>query len=149
MSQRSPLGIIHHDALQRKTDYLYRVSLKGLVRNAKNEILVVKESGRTWWDLPGGGMDHGEDFKAAIAREMKEEVNLSGEFTYRIIAADTPAYVKAHDFWQLRLIFEVIPDTLIFSPGEDGDEMAFMKAEAFKSSEFATERKIYDYALRL
>lgn len=56
----TPHGNINQSALGRKNDYLYRLSLKGLVVNDNGEVLVVKETGRTWWDLLGGGMDHGE-----------------------------------------------------------------------------------------
>lgn len=54
---------------------------------------MVKEAGRTWLDLPGGGMDHGEDVESALAREMHEEVGLTGEFTYKIIAVDNPGFL--------------------------------------------------------
>lgn len=91
-------------------------------------------------------MDHTEDIKFAIAREMREEVNLSGDFTYKIIEVDNPAYLSVHDFWQVRLIYAVNPENMSFSAGEDGDEVAFIKPETFKDSKSATERKIYDYA---
>ena len=48
-------------------------------------MLVVKEAGRNWWDLPGGGMDHGETINEAIARELKEEVDLNGDFSSAIL----------------------------------------------------------------
>ena len=38
-------------------DCLYRISLKALIYNDVGQILVVKEIDRTYWDLPGGGMD--------------------------------------------------------------------------------------------
>lgn len=146
MSEQTALGIINHKTSNRRTDYLYRISIKGLVRNEKGEVLVVKETGRDWWDLPGGGMDHSENIKLAIAREMKEEVSLEGNFTFRVIDVDDPAYLKNHDFWQVRLIFEVKPDSMSFSAGEDGDEIAFMSPETFKKSESEVERRIYRYA---
>ena len=90
---KQPYGIINQSELGRKTDYLYRVSIKGLIRNPDGQVLVVKEAGRTWWDLPGGGMDHGEDVESALAREMHEEVGLTGEFTYKIIAVDNPGFL--------------------------------------------------------
>lgn len=108
-------------------------------------MLVVKETGRTWWDLPGGGMDHGEDIKTAIAREMKEEANLEGDFDYRIIDVDEPAHLSAHNFWQLRLIYEVMPSIMTFTAGEDGDEVAFKNPDDFKDSESEVERRIYKY----
>lgn len=147
MSKQSSHGVIAHDNnSNRRTDYLYRISLKCLVRNDKDEVLVVKEAGRDYWDLPGGGMDHGEDIKSAIAREMKEEVNLEGDFTYAIIDVDEPGHLKEHGLWQIRLIFEVVPYSMTFSVGDDGDEVAFMKAENFKDSTIKTERQIYSYS---
>lgn len=146
MSEQISQGIITHKTSNRRTDYLYRISIKGLIRNEKNEILVVKETGRSWWDLPGGGMDYSENIKSAIAREMKEEVNLRGNFTYKVIDVDDPAYLKAHDFWQVRLVFAVTPDNLVFSPGEDGDEIAFINPTIFRDSESEVEQRIYRYA---
>jgi 8-oxo-dGTP diphosphatase len=148
MSIQNSLGVITHEhPSTRRTDYLYRISLKCLVRNDKGEVLVVKETGRTWWDLPGGGMDHGEDIKAAIAREMKEEVALGGDFDYKIIDVDEPAHLSAHNFWQLRLIYEVTPRSGVFTAGEDGDEVAFKNPANFKDSESEVERRIYKYSL--
>lgn len=149
-NENPALGVVsHHDASNRRTDYLYRLSLKCLILNENNEVLVVKETGRDWWDLPGGGMDHGEDLKTTIAREMHEEVHLQGDFTYKIIAVDEPAHLKEHNFWQLRLIFQVTPNNMSFSAGDDGDKIAFIKPELFKESSIRTERRIYEYSLLL
>lgn len=147
MSEHNSLGVVSHDApSSRRTDYLYRVSIKCLVRNDKGEVLVVKETGRSSWDLPGGGMDHGEDLKSAIAREMKEEVNMQGEFGYRIIDVDEPAHLREHNFWQLRLIFDVKPHDMTFSAGDDGDEIAFVAPESFADSKSSVERRVYNYS---
>lgn len=142
---QSSHGVIPHANSLRRADFLYRISLKCFVRNDAGDVLVVKETGRDWWDVPGGGMDHGEDIKSAIAREMKEEVNLEGDFTYRIVAVDDPAFLSLHNFWQLRLIFEVKPHNMVFSPGADGDGIAFMDALVFKDSAILAERLIYQY----
>jgi 8-oxo-dGTP pyrophosphatase MutT (NUDIX family) len=147
MLKQNSLGVISYDSSsKRRTDFLYRISLKCLVQNEKGEVLVVKETGRSWWDLPGGGMDHGEDIKTTIAREMKEEVNLEGDFVHEIIDVDEPAHLDMHNFWQVRLIFKVTPQNMQFSAGEDGDEVAFIHPQTFKDSDSPTERRIYDYA---
>ena len=146
MTQESSLGVIDRSSSGRRIDYLYRISMKSLVRNSRGEVLVVKEVGRDWWDLPGGGMDHGEDIRTSIAREMKEEVDLEGSFSYRILHVDEPAFLQAHDFWQVRLIFEVKPEKMIFSPGDDADEVAFKNPSQFKDSPIKAERLIYEYA---
>lgn len=140
-------GIIDHPSeSSRKTDFLFGVSLKCLVRDGQGRVLVAKETGRDWWDLPGGGMDHGEDIKTAIAREMKEEVNLEGDFTIKFLAAEDPAYLDKHNFWQLRLIFEVIPQNMIFSPGEDSHEVAFIDPSSFRQSSKNAEKRAYEYS---
>ena len=144
MHNKRSHGVINHTS-SRKTDFLYRVSMKGLIRNDKGDVLVVKENGRTWWDLPGGGMDHTESLKDAIAREMKEEVNLEADFTYRILSVDEPVFLAAHGFWQLRLVFEIVPESLMFSTGEDGDAIAFVDPKTLKDSASDVERKIYNY----
>ena len=129
MNSVSVHGVVKHPEGTRKTDYLYRLSIKSIIFNEDDKILFVKESGRDWWDLPGGGMDHGEDIKAAIAREMKEEVNLTGDFIYQIAHVDDPAELENARVLQVRLIFIVTPEVMEFSPGEDGDEIVFMSLE--------------------
>ena len=134
-------GVVEHLEGTRKTDYLYRLSIKGIIFNDVGEILFVKESGRDWWDLPGGGMDHGEDIKTAIAREMKEEVNLTGDFSYKIVHVDDPAELKNAKVLQVRLIFVIRPEVMEFSPGDDGDEVAFIPLERLKE----IDEPKYDY----
>ena len=146
MTQKKSLGVIDRSETHGRIDYLCRISLKCLIRNDIGEVLVVKETGRDWWDLPGGGMDHGEDLEAAIAREMKEEVNLKGALTHKVIYVDEPAYLEAHNFWQIRLIFELIPSSVEFSAGDDGDEILFINPEQLKGSSSEVERRIYKYS---
>ncbi len=134
-------GVVEHSQGARKTDHLFRISIKGIVFNDTGEILFVKESGRDWWDLPGGGMDHGEDIKTAIAREMKEEVNLTGDFTYRITHVDDPAELQSAKILQVRLVFIIKPDIMEFSPGDDGDEVAFISLKRLKE----IDEPKYDY----
>lgn len=147
MSKQASHGIVAHSTTARRTDYLYRVSIKCLVRNDAGEVLVVKEAGRNNWDLPGGGMDHDEDIKTAIAREMKEEVALNGDFTYKVIQVENPKYLKTYHFWQIRLIFAVIPENMQFRPSEDSDEVAFINPDQFKDSASTAEQYIYNYCM--
>ncbi len=146
MQEQKPHGLINQIALGRKNDYLYRISIKGLIKNEAGQVLVVKESGRTWWDLPGGGMDHGEDIKTAIARELKEEVKLKGDFSYKIIAVDDPAYLSNANVLQVRLVFQVFPNIMKFDEGEDADMISFIDPKLLKNSDNVVERQIYKYA---
>ncbi len=128
------------------TDSLYRFSLKCLIRNDKGEILVVKESERSFWDLPGGGMEHGETILAAIARELHEEVGYNGDFTYTVIGLDEPVQLLSRDVMQIRAILEVTPEKYDFSIGDDADAIAFVAPDYFKSSDVEQEQKVYAYA---
>ena len=123
-------AIIHSDSGRK--DSLIRVTLKAVIIDEEGKTLVVKESGRDWWDLPGGGMDHGEDIKSALAREMHEEVNLNGDFEYKIIYVHEPKLLEHINAYQVRLFFIVKPENMEFSPGEDGDELAFMSIDELR-----------------
>ena len=141
-----PHGAIDQSMHNRKNDYLYRVSMKSVITNQKGEVLVVKESGRTWWDLPGGGMDHGENIKSAIARELKEEVGLVGNFTHNIIDVEDPVHLNNANVLQVRLIFSVLPEVLPIKPGDEADEIMYIRPEELKDSDNSIERKVYEYA---
>lgn len=138
-------GVIEHDG-PRHNDYLFRVSLKAVILNDNGHVLVVKESGRDWWDIPGGGLDHGESIKQALARELREEVSLRGDFQYEVILVEDPRQIQTHHLYQMRITFIVTPENLTFAAGEDGDEVEFIDPITFKDSELITERKIYEYS---
>lgn len=147
MQHTLPNGIIRHQDSDRKTDYLYRVSLKALIRDSNGKILVVREKGTTWWDLPGGGIDHNESVQEALAREMKEEVGYSGEFSYRVITVDEKAdYIDVANAWQIRLVFEVKTNNMNFSPGDDGEEVQFIDPEILRGTKHDAEARIITYA---
>lgn len=141
-------GVINQDHIGRKADYLFRISMKAVITNSKGEVLTVKETGRTWWDLPGGGMDHDEDIKSALARELYEEVGMTSDFHYQVIAAEDPMYLINAKVWQVRLIFAVMPNDMNFTAGEDADEIAFINPKQFLDAEHSAEKMIYKYATR-
>ena len=56
----------------------YRVVVKGLVRDQSGKLLFVQERSDSW-DLPGGGLEHGEDVTEALKREFLEELEADVE----------------------------------------------------------------------
>lgn len=58
-------------------DSFYRATVKGLIV-VDGKIMLLKESpqrsGR--WELPGGGLDFGEDIHQGLRREIEEETGL-------------------------------------------------------------------------
>ena len=60
----------------------YRVTVKGLIRDETGRLLFVRERGDTW-DLPGGGLEHGEEIFEALRREFREELQVEIEILPR------------------------------------------------------------------
>lgn len=54
---------------------LYRVATKAVVV-ADSKLLVVKEE-KGWYGLPGGGVEHGQDLRESLVREVEEELGHS------------------------------------------------------------------------
>jgi ADP-ribose pyrophosphatase YjhB (NUDIX family) len=89
----------------------YRVSVKALVFDDQQRLLVFQDS-RGKWELPGGGLEHGEDLRAGLARELFEEMQVSPsqigpvEFVYSCLSDKgfyklsiaMVAELESHDF---------------------------------------------------
>lgn len=127
-------------------DSLYRISLKCFITNAEGDVLVVRERGRGSWDLPGGGIDHGEDIYSALARELNEELDYSSDFSYEIIGIDDPAKLLTRDVWQCKLIFKVTLDLSLIAVGKDAEEVIFINPDTLKDSVHPPEQSVYRYA---
>lgn len=138
-------GAIVHENTGRK-DSLVRVTLKAVMLDDKGRVLVVKEHGRDWWDIPGGGIDHGETLKEALARELFEEVSLKGDFEYEVLIAEDPHYLESLNLYQMRITFLVKPSTMVFEVGNDGDEIQFVDADIYEESDLWTERQIFMFS---
>ena len=52
----------------------YPISVKGVLIHRDRVLLLLNERGE--WDLPGGRPEAGEDHRAAVAREVREEAGL-------------------------------------------------------------------------
>lgn len=134
-------GAIVHPESGRK-DSLIRVAVKAVIQDDEGRTLVVKESGRDWWDIPGGGIEHGETLEEALARELHEEVSLKGDFEFEILLAEDPRFLEPFKMYQKRITFLVTPSSMDFTPGDDGDEIQFIDADIYENSELWTERQI-------
>lgn len=69
----------------------YRVSIKAIITNDNGGILLLNEEGEGW-ELPGGGLEQGENSREALERELIEETGYSVDWI-----DDTPAA-----FWTMQ-----------------------------------------------
>jgi ADP-ribose pyrophosphatase YjhB (NUDIX family) len=126
----------------------YRASIKAIIRNDKNEVLVCKEKGqRGAWNLPGGGMDHGETIEQALKREMYEEALITASFTALAVGAQ-PMYLSSHQAWQLWVVYELtLEKGYTYGAGVDADEVAFIDPKTLKDSSLRSERLVYKWCV--
>lgn len=65
-----------------------KVTVKALIIK-NNKVLLLQGGGRGWWELAGGKIEYGEHLKEALARELKEELNVDDVLIGEIIEART------------------------------------------------------------
>jgi 8-oxo-dGTP pyrophosphatase MutT (NUDIX family) len=68
----------YYRELRAKTgsELLMMPSVAGVVRNDKDEILLIRKQGETLWGLPAGAIEPGETPARALRREIFEETGL-------------------------------------------------------------------------
>ena len=125
-------------------DSYYRVAVKAVIRNKRGDVLLVKEQSDDW-DLPGGGMDHGETTKVAMARELGEEIDYHGELSMEYVDA-IPIFVKKLDASMILMVFSVtLLDDYVPRNGDATSEVAFKNPQEFKEGLTRMEELIYKF----
>jgi len=124
----------------------YRASVKAVIRNDKNEYLLVREW-KNDWSFVGGGIDHGETIHDALKRELYEEALIEAPFQEKFVEAQT-IWLPDSDMWALWLFYEVTIENLEYGLGADADEIKFIDPVSLKDSDFIFEKIVYDYSLR-
>ncbi|OGZ07606.1 MAG: hypothetical protein A3C93_02175 [Candidatus Lloydbacteria bacterium RIFCSPHIGHO2_02_FULL_54_17] len=103
----------------------YRVSAKALILDeTRTKFLVVQEQdGR--WELPGGGIDHGEEATETLKREIKEEMGLEV-----LHVASQPAYLMTFlnvtGYWMGNALYETTVKDLNFTPSDECVALRFV-----------------------
>ncbi len=106
-------------------DCFYRVSVKALVTDEQGRFLLQKEE-RGVWDLPGGGLDHGESPVEALKREVQEEVGLEVLNMEERPSYFVTAHGKRFDVWFSNIIYKTkLSDISKFTPSDECREMRY------------------------
>ncbi len=106
----------------------YRVSVKALIRDDENRILISRELDDRW-DLLGGGLEHGEDPIMGLRRELQEEAGLEAAEI-----AEHPCYfLTIHNSEKnmhiANVFYEVKLRSFDFVPSEECQELRFVSAD--------------------
>lgn len=126
------LALVYYRHMQqgKYPNTFYRVSIKALIKNSKGEVLVVKEH-QDKWELPGGRLDQGETIHDCLKRELKEELNITNEFTESFNKIETqymPSLPdKELDFWKMSMYFDItIQGEFVINPSDEIIDARFM-----------------------
>lgn len=110
----------------------YRVSVKGIVIDEQGRILLVRESDG-WWDMIGGGVDHGEEPLDALVREIKEETGLTISHVSPAPCCFVIALRRSGDGYAANVVYEITLEDLNFTPSDECQELRFFTKQEIKS----------------
>lgn len=111
-------------------NFVFIEAAGGLVRNAKNDLLVIKRLGV--WDLPKGKLESGETIEEAAIREVQEEcgvtdlkINGEAKLMYHTYVMKGKAFLK-RTYWYPMLA--TANDVLVAQAEEDITEVKWCPA---------------------
>lgn len=106
-------------------DCYYRISIKALILDEWGRFLLCREDvGK--WELPGWGLDFGENPREGLIREIREEMWLEV-----LTIADNPSYFFTwhENKWRANIIYETTVKNLNFTPSNECLEIGFFTTE--------------------
>lgn len=125
--------------------FLRHVTVKALIVNDKNEVLLEKRSSKVIgggkYDIPGGFLEHGEDTKEGALRELFEETGIRGKIQFLFRINDNPKRPK-EDRQNVDFIYIVKPITDELKVDHESTEAGwFSEANLPPEEEFAFDHR--------
>ncbi len=121
-------------------DSFYHVSIKGLVVK-DGKVLLLKESPELSgkWELPGGGLNFGEDIHEALRREIEEETGIKvTAISERPMYAWTWRFENARGidwYYSLVLVYQIELENFDFRASEECVDVGFFSKDELHSME--------------
>ena len=114
------------------------VSVRAIILNSANQILLVKESSLGKWSLPGGWCDLFESPSEAIKKEVLQEAGMKVEITSLIGVSDRAKFKTKPHWSEYALMFaaKIIEDTKSF--GHETSEIGFFDLNNLPELSFKT-----------
>ncbi len=119
-------------------DSFHCVTIKGLYVKDGKVLLVREREKQTPWEMPGGGLDFGEDIKEGLKREVREEMGLN---VTKI--SEKPVYVwtykyppnsrKVGWYYSFVVVFRVEFEHLNITPTDECEAVEFFSKEELQS----------------
>lgn len=103
----------------------YRISAKALILDESRTKFLVTQEADGRWELPGGGIDHGEDPHATIIRETKEEMGLEVVSVERNPSYFT-TFCNVTGFWMANILYKTKVTDLNFTPSDECIALRFV-----------------------
>ena len=109
--------------------------MKAAIKDSEDRVLLLREEDGNW-ELPGGGLEHGEDPKQGLAREVAEETGMTVDWmsdqpetfwTIQKNVAGSPLKWFAFVVYEARVSGEFRPDPV---NGEAEEARYFTREEA-------------------
>lgn len=124
-------------------DTFYRVTAKAIIKDDRGYVLSVWDSDG-FWNIPGGGIDHGDSIKSGLAREIEEELGYAGDFSMEYI--DTLTYYSSRlDYCCMHIFFDVKLANYQNTIGTDTTKAEFINPAQFKDAANVSHQFIYKY----
>lgn len=135
----------HHFFLCERCDFHFHINctpgVVGILTDDAGHILLIrrtKEPGKGKYSVPGGFVDSGETVEAALARELREEVNLELASCEYLTSCPNPYLYKGVVFPIIDLIFLCTVRTLeTLSTSDEVDECLFIAPDAIDREQVA------------
>lgn len=116
-------------------------AVAGLIVNDAGQLLVTvraADPGKGSWDLPGGFIDAGETAEHALAREIKEELNLDVDSMDYFASAPNEYTYKGVTYSTLDIAFIChAADLSAMKPLDDIEQAMFLPPESIDLARFA------------